>query len=84
MPQHKSAKKRVRQNNKKRLINKSVSSQFKSTILNFQKSIEKKDKKNSEALLSFANSAISKAVSKGIIKKRAASRKLSKLSKLIK
>ena len=84
MPQHKSAKKRVRQNNKKRLINKSVSSKFKSTILNFQKSIEKKDKKNSEALLSFANSAISKAVSRGIVKKRAASRKLSKLSKLIK
>ena len=84
MPQHKSAKKRVKQNNKKRLINKSISSKFKSIISDFQKSLEKKDKKNSETLLSLADSAISKAVSRGIIKKRAASRKISKLAKLIK
>ena len=84
MPQHKSAKKRVRQNNKKRLINKSISSKFKSTISDFQKSLEKKDKKSSETLLSLVDSAISKAVSRGIIKKRAASRKISKLAKLIK
>ena len=84
MPQHKSAKKRVKQNNKKRLINKSISSKFKSTISDFQKSLEKKDKKSSETLLSLADSAISKAVSRGIIKKRAASRKISKLAKLIK
>ena len=50
MPQHKSAKKRVKQNNKKRLINKSISSKFKSIISDFQKSLEKKDKKSSETL----------------------------------
>ena len=48
MPQHKSAKKRVRQNNKKKLANKSVLTRYRSAITEFinQKMIIEKN--NSE------------------------------------
>ena len=63
MPQHKSAKKRVRQNNKKKLANKSILTRYRSAISEFVKSIDLGDKKKSQELLSLANSAGSKAVS---------------------
>ena len=83
MPQHKSAKKRVRQNIKKKLANKSILTRYRSAISEFVKSIDLGDKKKSQELLSLANSAGSKAVSKGIIKRQAASRKISALSKML-
>ena len=84
MPQHKSAKKRVRQNIKKKLINSSILSQFKLSIRDFSESIKKNDKKKSEELLRKVNSLAFRAVNKGIIKSKAASRRISKLSKSLK
>ena len=84
MPQHKSAKKRVRQSNKKNSVNKAVLSRFRSSIKNFKESIKKNDTKKSQELLSRANSLSFKLVNKGIIKRKAASRTISSLARMLK
>ena len=84
MPQHKSAKKRVRRSNKKKLVNNAVLSRFKSSIKSFKESIKKNDPKLSQELLSRANSLSSQVVKKGIIKRRTASRTISGLARMLK
>jgi len=84
VPQHKSAKKRVKQSSKKKLINNAVLSRFRSSIKSFKESIKKNDSKKSQELLSIANSLSSKVVNKGIIKKKAASRTISSLARMLK
>lgn len=84
MPQHKSAKKRLRQNIKKKLINSSVLNKYKSSIRDFLSSIDKNDKKQSEQMLRKVNSMAFRAVNKGIIKRRAASRRISSLARTLK
>ena len=84
MPQHKSAKKRNKQNNRKKLINKVALNKYRTSIVNFLQSIKNKDKKKSEELLRSVNSIAFKGVNKGIIKSRAAARKISTLSRLLK
>ena len=84
MPQHKSAKKRVRQSNKKNSVNKAVLNRFRSSIKNFKESIKKNDTKKSQELLSRANSLSFKLVNKGIIKRKAASRTISSLARMLK
>ena len=84
VPQHKSAKKRVKQSSKKKLINNAVLSRFRSSIKSFKESIKKNDSKKSQELLSIANSLSSKVFNKGIIKKKAASRTISSLARMLK
>ena len=83
MPQHKSAKKRNKQNQRKKLTNKVTLNKYRSSIVSFMKSIKDNDKKKSEELLRLVNSLAFKSVNKGIIKARAASRKISTLSRLL-
>ena len=84
VPQHKSAKKRVRRNDKKKLVNNAVLSRFKSSVKSFKESINKNDPKLSQELLSRANSLSAKAVKKGIIKSSTASRIISDLARMLK
>ena len=83
MPQHKSAKKRSRQNSKKKLANIVVLNRFRSSLKNFEKSLINGDQDKLEKLIKIVNSLAFKAVKKGIIKKRMASRRISKLAKRI-
>ena len=69
---------------KKKLINNAVLSRFRLSIKSFKESIKKNDSKKSQELLSRANSLSFKVVNKGIIKKKAASRTISSLARMLK
>ena len=84
MANHKSAKKRSRQSNKRDEVNNQVLTKLKTNINKFQDLLKDKNKEELDKSLSYINSSLSKAVKKGIIKKQFLSRKLSSLSKKIK
>ena len=85
MANHKSAQKRSRQTIKKTKINQIVLSQLKTTYKKFNSDLSEKKLDVAKESLRLFNIALSKAIKRGIIKKRSASRKLSSLSdKLIK
>ena len=84
MANHKSAKKRIRQTEKKRTRNKLYKSSVRTAIKNALKAVEAKKsgeevEKDPRDLMAFAEKKIQSAVSKGIIKKKTASRKISRL-----
>lgn len=83
MATHKSAEKRSRQNEKRRLRNTSLKSSVKTQIKSVITAVEMKDKKGSETALTAAMPAIAKAASKGVFHKKTASRKISKLTKKV-
>ena len=76
-----SAKKRVRQDVKRRLRNKSVLSGLKTKLKLYKDSVES-GSDNKVELLRKVVSAYHKAASKGIIHKKNASRNISRISKL--
>ncbi len=82
MANHKSAKKRAKQSQVRRLRNKSV----KTTLKNLEKKIriaKEEGSENKDELLRKTQSAIHKAAKKGIIHKKTASRKISRLFKFM-
>lgn len=82
MANHKSAKKRAKQSQVRRLRNRSV----KTSIKNLEKNLRaaKADSAdNKDELLRKTQSAIHKAAKKGVIHKKTASRKISRLYKLL-
>ena len=83
MARHKSAEKRCRQNEKRRVRNTSVKSNIKTHVKSVLSATETKDKKGSETALAAAIPAIAKAASKGVFHKKTASRKISKLTKKV-
>jgi len=84
MANHKSAKKRTRQNIKRNEVNSQVLSRLKTNIGKFIDLIKGKNKEDLDKSLSSINSSLAKAAKKGLIKKEYVSRKLSSLSKKIK
>ncbi|MCX4361581.1 30S ribosomal protein S20 [Mucispirillum schaedleri] len=74
-----SALKRIRQSEKRRLINKSNKSAMKTYIKKYMKALET-GADNTEALLKQAVSVIYKTARKGAIHKKQASRKVSRLT----
>ena len=84
MPNHKSALKRMRQNEKRRLRNKAYKTRVKNMIKKVKFFVEKKDLENAIKSLSEATSLIQKVAAKGIIHKNNASRKISKLARMVK
>jgi len=78
MPQHKSAIKRVRQNEKRRQRNQSQRSKMKTLIKNV---LETTDKEEAEEAFKKASSFLDKMASKNLIHKNYAARKKAKLSK---
>ena len=77
MANHKSAKKRFRQTNKKYQINRTLLSKVKTFSNQLNSNITEKKLEAALESHKLFNSALSKAVKRGIIKKNNASRKLS-------
>ena len=83
MANHKSALKRARQNELGRLRNKAVKTRLKSIVKDVRLSVEEPSNGNVSAKLIAAQSLIDKASKKGVIHKKTAARKISRLSKLV-
>jgi small subunit ribosomal protein S20 len=80
---HKSAEKRDRQSENRRMRNAADKSAIKTKIKSVLSAIETKDKEASGKALKAAIPAIDKAAVKGVIHKKNASRKISRLTKKI-
>ena len=80
MPNHKSAKKRVRQTEKRRDVNRSNKSTLRTQIKKLRSALTASDKNLSQELLNPTVSSIDKAVNKGILHKNTAARYKSRLT----
>jgi small subunit ribosomal protein S20 len=80
---HKSALKRARQNELSRLRNKAVKTRVKSIVKDVRFSVEESSNQDVKAKLIAAQTLIDKASKKGVIHKKTAARKISRLSKLV-
>jgi small subunit ribosomal protein S20 len=80
---HKSALKRARQNELSRVRNKAVKTRVKSIVKDVRFSVEESSKGDVMAKLVAAQTLIDKASKKGVIHKKTAARKISRLSKLV-
>ena len=83
MANHKSALKRARQNEVKRVRNKSHKTKAKTAIKAVIKAIAENSQESSREALREAVSVIQRTASKGIIHKNTASRKISRLSRQV-
>jgi small subunit ribosomal protein S20 len=80
MPNHKSAEKRVRQNEKRNAINKNNRSALRTQIKKLRAAIAAGDTNQSQELLMPTVSVIDKAVNKGVLHKNTAARYKSRLT----
>ncbi|MFH1772175.1 MAG: 30S ribosomal protein S20 [Candidatus Omnitrophota bacterium] len=83
MPQRRSAKKELRKSEKRRKRNFTAKKAVKDTIKKLKKAIESKDTNSSRQVLKEAYSILDKKASKKIIHPNKASRKKSRLAKLV-
>ena len=83
MPQHKSAKKRLRQSEKKKSVNKSFKSNVNTEIKAIEKLIEDKKLEESIVKLQTVMSLLHKSAKKKIINLNKASRTIAKIQKNI-
>lgn len=81
MPNHKSAEKRVRQTEKKNLVNRAKRSKLRTAIKKLRTAISAGDTQESKDLLVPTISLIDKAVNKGTLHKNTAARYKSRLTK---
>lgn len=80
MPNHKSAKKRVRQNEKRRAINRSNRSRLRTQIKKLRTALGTGDQTQPQELLNPTVSSIDKAVNKGLLHKNTAARYKARLT----
>ena len=80
MPNHKSAEKRVRQSERRRLINRSNRTRLRNAIKNLRTALSKDAGKGAAELLPKTVSEIDKAVQKGVLHRNAAARHKSRLT----
>jgi len=80
MPQHKSPKKRMRSDPRKRLQNRMVKSQVKTAIARVD---EAESPESAKPLLALASAELDRAAKRKIIKKQTASRKKSRLARQV-
>lgn len=83
MPNHKSAEKRVRQNENRRKINKNNRTALRTALKKFRAAVASKDATASQELLPATVSKIDKAVQKGILHRNAAARHKSRLTRKV-
>lgn len=79
-----SAKKRVRRNDRRAVINKSRVSRMRTFIRKVEEAIMGGDAKDAEQALRAAQPEIQRGVAKGVLPKNTASRKISRLSARVK
>ena len=82
MANHKSAIKRARQNEIRRLRNKAVRTRIKKVTKSIRQSTGQAGSEDTAAMLNQAKSAIDKAAKKGVIHKNTAARKISQLTRI--
>ena len=80
MPNHKSAEKRVRQNEKRRLINRGNRTKVRTYIKKVRAALESGNTDEIQQVLPAAISVIDKSVQKGVLHKNAAARYKSRLT----
>ena len=80
MPSHRSAEKRVRVTAKRTSVNKACRSQIRSAIRSVEEALAAGDKKAATAALKAAEPEIMRGVTKGVLHKNTASRKVSRLA----
>jgi small subunit ribosomal protein S20 len=80
---HKSAEKRARQNEKRRVRNKAVKTRIKHLTKEVRLASGEASKEDALAKLKAAQSIVDKALKKGVIHKKTAARKISRLSRLV-
>ncbi len=80
MPNHKSAEKRVRQNEKRRVINRSNRSSLRTSIKKLRAALSGNNAAGAGELLPETISKIDKAVQKGVLHRNAAARYKSRLT----
>ncbi|CAH2031057.1 30S ribosomal protein S20 [Trichlorobacter ammonificans] len=83
MAHHKSAIKRIKQNEKRNARNRHRKSTLKTYIKRVREAVENKDKTAALEALAAAIPVIDKTASKGVIHKATASRNVSRLTKLV-
>ena len=83
MANHASALKRARQNENRRVRNKAVRTRVRGAIKSVRQAIEAKDQEAARAALTVAEPIIDKAASKGVLPKRTAARKISRLAQQV-
>ena len=82
MANHKSALKRARQNEIKRIRNKSVRTRVKKATKQFRAAAVEENRENIEIQMKTAQSIIDKAAKQGVIHKKTAARKVSRLTRV--
>jgi small subunit ribosomal protein S20 len=80
MPNHKSAEKRVRQSERRRLINRSNRSRLRSAVKDLRTALSTEGGKDAAGVLPKTVSEIDKAVQKGVLHRNAAARQKSRLT----
>ena len=80
MPNIKSAKKRVRSNAKKEVINNTITASMRTAVKNFEKSVKAGDKEKAATSLNIAIQRIDKAKSSGLVHQNKAARLKSRLT----
>lgn len=83
MANHKSALKRARQNEERRLSNKATKTRVKNVVKSVRQAAAGQTEANAASELNIAKSVIDKAAKKGVIHKNTAARKISRLSKRV-
>ena len=84
MANHKSAKKRIRRNANRAEINKSRNSRIRTFLKRVETAIASGDKEAAQRALREAQPELMRGVSKGVLHKNTASRKMSRLSAKVK
>ena len=84
MANHKSAKTRIKRNNKRSVINSARRSRVRTFVKKVITAVLENNKEAAANAFKVAESELMKAVSKGVLKKNTASRTVSRLSKKVK
>lgn len=80
MPHHKSAEKRLRQAEKRTVINRARVSRVRTFVKKVESAIETGDKEAAQSAFRLAQPELHRATSKGVLHKNTAARKLSRLA----
>ena len=84
MAHHKSAKKRIRRNERRRTINRARRGQIRTSVKAVESAIGASDRESAEAAFRAAQPLLMRGVAKGVVARNAMRRKLSRLSARIK
>lgn len=83
MPNHKSAMKRVRQNENRRARNRHVISTLRTELKTVRSAVEQGDTETAQKALPSAVRTLSRAADKGVIHRNTANRKISRLTRAV-